>query len=37
MVKKDFCYDSEDQTSKLSDSARIAFRIRKAGRGAFRV
>ncbi|CAK9221445.1 unnamed protein product [Sphagnum troendelagicum] len=37
MVKTKFYYDSEDLTSKLSDSARIAFRIRKAGRSAFRV
>jgi len=37
MVKMEICFDSKDQISKLSDSSLIAYRIRKAGRGAFRV
>ncbi|CAK9868600.1 unnamed protein product [Sphagnum jensenii] len=37
MVKMEICSDSEDQISKVSDSSLIAYRIRKAGRGMFRV
>lgn len=37
MVKMEICSDSEDQISKLSDTSLIAYRIRKAGCGAFRV
>ncbi len=37
MVKMEICSNSENQISKLSDSSFIAYRIRKAGRDAFRV
>jgi len=37
MVKMEICSDSKEQISKLSDSSLIAYRIWKAGRGAFRV